>query len=68
MLLFVVSQGYPDSLVKPAVSGVEWFRGMDRNRDGDVSSREFTGSPEAFHRLDTDRDGLISPEEAAAKR
>jgi hypothetical protein len=41
---------------------------MDRNRDGDVSRREFLGPREAFDRLDRDRDGLIDPEEAAAAK
>ena len=41
-----------------------WFHKMDRNRDGDVSWREFLGSREDFRRLDTDGDGLISLEEA----
>jgi Ca2+-binding EF-hand superfamily protein len=48
-------------------SGVpEWFRHMDRNGDGDVSAREFTGPPALFKKIDTDGDGLISPAEAAA--
>jgi Ca2+-binding EF-hand superfamily protein len=41
-----------------------WFRKMDRNNDGDISPREFLGSPEQFRRLDTDGDGLISAAEA----
>jgi Ca2+-binding EF-hand superfamily protein len=41
-----------------------WFHKMDRNRDGDVSLREFLGSAEDFQRIDQDRDGLISLEEA----
>ena len=32
--------------------------------DGDVSRREFLGSDAAFAKLDADRDGLISLEEA----
>lgn len=64
VVLFVVSQGYPDSLARTSTSEVEWFRLMDRNRDGDVSRREFTGSPAAFDRLDQDHDSLISPSEA----
>lgn len=68
VLLFNVSQGYPSSLARKNISDVEWFRRMDRNSDDDVSRREFTGSPEAFSRLDKDRDGLISPSEAAEAR
>ncbi|OYW11368.1 MAG: hypothetical protein B7Z55_19400 [Planctomycetales bacterium 12-60-4] len=41
---------------------------MDRNSDGNVSRREFTGSPEAFRRLDVDQDDLISPQEAAGEK
>ncbi|MDB5309059.1 MAG: hypothetical protein JWO38_3261 [Gemmataceae bacterium] len=44
----------------------EWFRNADRNEDGDVSAREFPGPPALFKRIDTDGDGLISPEEALA--
>ena len=38
---------------------------MDRNRDGDVSRREFLGPRAEFDRLDRDHDGLIDAEEAA---
>ena len=41
-----------------------WFRKMDANGDGDVSPAEFLGSRAEFDRIDTDRDGLISAEEA----
>jgi hypothetical protein len=39
---------------------------MDRNRDGDLSPREFVGPLDAFLRLDQDHDGLIDAREAAA--
>ena len=42
----------------------DWFRKMDRNGDGHVSFAEFLGSRAEFDRIDTNRDGLISPEEA----
>jgi len=39
---------------------------MDRNGDGDVSPTEWLGSKEDFDAIDTDKDGLISLEEAEA--
>lgn len=41
-----------------------WFANMDRNRDGDVSAREFLGTPEQFKQFDADHDGLIDLGEA----
>jgi Ca2+-binding EF-hand superfamily protein len=42
-----------------------WFSKMDRNRDGDLSAREFLGSSETFERLDANRDGMIDAAEAS---
>ncbi|MDB5350344.1 MAG: hypothetical protein JWN86_1591 [Planctomycetota bacterium] len=50
----------------PAGSGPSWFRKMDRNRDGDISRREFHGNRAQFSRLDRDKDDLIDPSEAAS--
>jgi Ca2+-binding EF-hand superfamily protein len=47
-------------------TGPNWFRRMDRNRDGDISRREFLGPRTAFDRLDRDHDGLIDAQEAAS--
>ena len=46
--------------------GPTWFLKMDRNGDGDVSRTEWLGSKADFDRIDTDKDGLISVEEAEA--
>ena len=47
-------------------SGPPWFRGMDLNRDGEISKREFLGPVNAFEKLDSDVDQFISLEEATA--
>jgi Ca2+-binding EF-hand superfamily protein len=64
VVMIVASQGYPASFTRSAPGGAEWFRKMDRNSDGDISRREFSGSIEVFSKLDLDRDGLISLDEA----
>jgi len=52
---------------RPAsTSGPTWFRKMDANNDGDVSRREFLGSPKDFAGIDTNSDGIISLSEAEA--
>jgi Ca2+-binding EF-hand superfamily protein len=57
--------GGPQQPPPPAPqAGPLWFRKMDRNRDGDVSRKEFLGTDEEFNRIDEDHDGLISLQEA----
>lgn len=64
-LLAAVSYGHPLTTIgKPVRPGPAWFLAMDRNGDGDVSRREFTGPAEMFDKFDTDKDGLIDSREA----
>lgn len=48
------------------VAAPDWFVGMDRNNDGDLSRREFQGSPTQFAQFDRNDDGLISAAEVQA--
>jgi Ca2+-binding EF-hand superfamily protein len=68
---FFVNQPQQPGFVNPnqpmvPTKGPTWFRKMDRNADGDLSRTEYIGSKEEFDLIDTDRDGLISLEEAEA--
>lgn len=65
VVLAAVSRGYPKALALGERRGPSWFRAMDRNGDGDVSRREFTGPASAFTKLDRDGDALIDADEAA---
>lgn len=65
VLLVAASHGYPQTLALDVRRGPAWFRAMDRNGDGDVSRREFSGPPEVFDKLDLDKDGLLDAEEAS---
>jgi Ca2+-binding EF-hand superfamily protein len=61
----VFAGGFDNTPRPPArTKGPLWFRKMDRNRDGDVSRKEFLGTDEAFKQIDADGDGLISVAEA----
>lgn len=53
----------PTFVERPSVGPI-WFQRMDRNQDSDLTWDEFLGPREAFHALDTDRDGLIDFKEA----
>ena len=54
---------YNPTVVAPT-KGPAWFRKLDRNADGDLSRNEFPGMDEDFDKLDTNKDNLISAEEA----
>ncbi|MCA9179485.1 MAG: hypothetical protein KDB14_33750 [Planctomycetales bacterium] len=49
----------------PAEQGPDWFRLLDRNRDGMLERAEYPGRGAAFKKLDTDGSGAISAAEAA---
>ena len=49
-------------------AGPVWHQKMDRNRDGDISRREFLGDIKDFLRLDSNRDLLIDANEARAAK
>lgn len=59
-----VVQSSPVDINGRRTGGMKWFTSMDRNGDGDVTLREFLGTPEKFRDLDTNADGFIEPAEA----
>ncbi len=52
------------SVPQSSGKGPIWFRKMDTNGDGDVSTREFLGSRKVFDQIDSDGDQLIDSGEA----
>jgi Ca2+-binding EF-hand superfamily protein len=56
------SQSTDDGAKPPA-----WHTRMDRNRDGDLTPREFLGAPAQFQKLDANGDGFICAKEAAGE-
>lgn len=53
----------------PAVpmAGPAWFQKMDRNRDGEVSRREFLGNLDLFEKLDANQNGAVEISETALR-
>ncbi|GAA4428644.1 hypothetical protein [Bremerella cremea] len=62
----IVTPGYsqPPSRAQGWDSAPAWFVGMDYNGDGDISPREFLGTPQQFQKLDLDQDGFVTGTEA----
>jgi hypothetical protein len=56
------------STLKPGKGGPPWFRGMDRNNDGDIARSEFLGPADVFDKLDVNHDGLLDESEAKAAK
>lgn len=53
---------------RPQVRGIPWeviARRDDKDGDGKVTKEEFSGLPALFQRLDTNGDGVITPEDRA---
>ena len=48
-------------------AGPKWFVRGDSNGDGEISRREFLGTPEQFRQLDVNGDGWISAREAESQ-
>jgi hypothetical protein len=59
-------QAYTQPAVRQTNRGPNWFRKFDRNGDGELSRNEFPGSAADFERIDANRDGYITFEEAEA--
>lgn len=64
-ILRLSDSGYFHYLPQDESGGPLWFQQMDRNRDGEVSRREFLGNQKMFATIDQNQNGFISEKEAA---
>ena len=55
----------PQGIPAERTGGPVWFLKMDKNRDGEVSTREFLGELSLFAEFDRNHDGFIDLNEAA---
>ena len=55
----------PQGIPAERTAGPVWFLKMDKNRDGEVSTREFLGDLSLFAEFDRNHDGFIDLNEAA---
>jgi Ca2+-binding EF-hand superfamily protein len=63
-----IGRGFlPPNLRRMDSSG-DWFTQMDANGDGDISQREFLGTPQQFESFDKNHDGLLAREETAVAK
>ncbi|XZE51644.1 hypothetical protein SH139x_003305 [Planctomycetaceae bacterium SH139] len=66
-LRITVSIGKPGSLLNtPSLDGPEWFRAADVNQDHCLQREEFVGPLHIFESLDSNQNGFLSSDEAAA--
>ena len=62
---FVIDSGLnQNGSLGERTAGPIWFRKMDKNRDGEVSQREFLGETSIFEKIDRNHDGFIDLTEA----
>ena len=66
VLMSVTVDGSTTAAPAESRVGPVWFRRMDKNRDGEVSKREFLGPLNQFDKLDTDHNGYLTSVEASA--
>ncbi|MGD9722884.1 MAG: hypothetical protein AB7O59_22230 [Pirellulales bacterium] len=51
-----------------ASATLRWHAAMDRNGDGEISRREFLGTPQQFAQMDANGDGFIGSDEVRADK